>query len=89
MKKIITKIAGAILLVTITFFGINLSYQKKSISGELANVTIVSLGIQAQAYCNEAGFGQINNGLCTGMSNDPTARCLPPADIFAKGECMR
>jgi len=56
--------------------GISVSREKVQVAGETTDVTLVSLGTQAKAYCNEATFGsEVNNGRCTGMHNDAASRC--------------
>ncbi|MCS3732317.1 hypothetical protein [Mucilaginibacter dorajii] len=70
----------------VSYFGFTITNQVQKVAGEKVNVSLISLSSTAQAYCNEAGKGDHNNGLCTGHFEDPTTRCLEPLDP-SKSEC--
>ena len=75
MKKILRCFATAFVAI-IVFLGINLSHRKIIISGEHANITLVSLGTQAQAYCNELTGPEVADGVCVGRPDDINTRCM-------------
>ena len=75
MKQVL-KFSFAAVIATLAFLGVNFSSQKVAIAGNLASVTLLSLGTEAQAYCNEATYWpETNNGSCTGAANDANSRC--------------
>ena len=76
MKKQIIKCMAGLLIGTATFLGVNYSSREVTISAEKAKVTLLTLGSQAKAYCNEATYWpEVNNGTCSGLANDPNSRC--------------
>jgi hypothetical protein len=89
------KIKKAFKLVVVCFvfcasyLGVTYSTRYKKVAGERINVSLISLGNQASAYCSEA-TGQFpnNTGLCTGQFYDPTTRCLLPIDPNS-ANCLR
>lgn len=90
MNKIITKIAGTTFFALVLVLGIRLSTQQVNILSETASVTVLSLGFEAQAYCNDTPIGtEIKNGVCSGTANQPDSRCLGGAIGTTKFDCVR
>lgn len=76
MKKFL-KIGVICFAFALSFIGVSYSVQTKKIAGVTANVSLLSLGTQAQAYCiAEGGTHNTKNGGCTGSFDDPTTRCM-------------
>ncbi|GAA3989964.1 hypothetical protein [Mucilaginibacter dorajii] len=62
---------------TISFLGINYSSKEMKLAGKKITISTISLGNQAQAYCNEAMYpGEVNNGKCSGQSFEAESRCF-------------
>lgn len=86
MKTNFMKIAAVTAVFAASYLGVNSTTQTRKIAGRNINVSVVSLGTTARAYCNEAA-DKHNNGLCTGFFEDPTTRCLEPANPLGSLEC--
>lgn len=79
MKQKVNKLLVAAAFFSVTFLGISVSRQHVNIAGETASVTLVSLGEQAKAYCNEATPSEgFDDGKCSGLHNSADSRCLIP-----------
>jgi hypothetical protein len=89
MKKYTIRTIVFAAVFTVSYLGISISRQQVKVAGETSDVTLVTLGMQAKAYCNEAGVGEgYNDGKCTGAHNDSDTRCLLPA-IGVEKNCKR
>lgn len=61
----------------ISYFGFTGSKRTMKIAGEQITSVNVSIGLQAQAYCNEAMYpGEVNNGKCSGLDFESASRCF-------------
>lgn len=87
MKKTVLKSSFYIAIVISFTIGISFSNKQVSFSGEKASVTILSLGSEAKAYCNEATYWpEVNDGKCDGAANVPNSRCQVAA---SNTDCTR
>jgi hypothetical protein len=58
------------------YFGLTISPKKSLEENRSSFSSLVSLGMQVQAYCNEAPVGNFyNDGKCSGTHNEPLSRC--------------
>ncbi len=64
-------------LFVVLFLGVRVSKRTTRVVNERHDVTEISIGKQAKAYCNEAILPfEINNAHCSGTHNNPDSRCL-------------
>jgi hypothetical protein len=74
--KQILKFCGTALVFSVAYLGFSYSNHTKQVAGERLSVSLFSVGLKAQAYCNEALYvGEVNSGYCNGPANNPTSRC--------------
>lgn len=65
-----------LIIFGISMVGFTFTTSTKKIGGENVNVSLLTLGTKALAYCNEATYSnEMSNGICTGVFNDPTTTC--------------
>jgi hypothetical protein len=89
MKKNVNKLLVAAGFFSVAFLGISVSRLHVNVAGETASVTMVSLGTQVKAYCNEATPSEgFNDGKCSGAHNSADSRCLVPNNDVPKN-CKR
>jgi hypothetical protein len=89
MKKRSIQAVGFALVFIASYLGISVSRTNVKIGGETSSVTLVELGTQAKAYCNESQPGEpMNDGKCTGAHNDASTRCLQ-ANSGVPLNCLR
>lgn len=89
MKKYTVRSIGFAVVFITSYLGVSFSRTNVKIAGETSSVTLISLGTQAKAYCNESQPGEpLNDGKCTGMFNDPSTRCLN-ANPGVPENCLR
>jgi hypothetical protein len=70
--------AGSAFLIA--FMGFYITSKSQKVANETVNTSMVSVGFQSQAYCNEARYkGETNDGKCTGSVGDPASRCTSTA----------
>lgn len=63
-----------------SYLGIHISTASRRIANANVNVAMLSIGNQAQAYCNEARYkNETNNGKCSGTDSFPESRCTSSA----------
>lgn len=76
MKKTL-KIVTVVCVFAFSYVGVTYSVHTRTLGGKQVNVTLLSLGTQAQAYCNERWYpGEQNDGYCSGTANDEKSRCF-------------
>lgn len=76
MKKVIKTAIIAIAFMA-SYLGFTQTKQTRTVAGEKINISTMSLGSTASAYCNEAMFAwEVNAGVCTAAMNQPAAECL-------------
>jgi hypothetical protein len=89
MKMNVNKLLAAAGFFSVAFLGISVSRLPVNVAGETESVTMISLGNQAKAYCNEATSSEgFNDGKCSGTHNSPDSRCLVPLYEVPK-DCKR
>jgi hypothetical protein len=89
MQKNLGKMLMIAIVFSATFLGFSLSRNTVNVAGETADVTVISLGMQAKAYCNEGTFPEgPNDGKCSGTHNQPDSRCFQ-AIIGVQKDCKR
>lgn len=76
MKMKFLKIAVLSAVFAVSCIGITVNSSNKKIGGEVVKVSLLTLGTQAQAYCNEPRYsGEWYSGKCDGAFNDQMSRC--------------
>lgn len=79
MKNTIKPICVSAVLV-ISFMRVYVNSYHKRIANETVNTSIMSIGQQSEAYCNEARYkNETNNGKCSGNASAPESRCTSSA----------
>ncbi|GAA3989969.1 hypothetical protein [Mucilaginibacter dorajii] len=68
------------LVFTVSYLGVTVVNKTQKVANERISVSLLTVGNQAQAYCNEARYkNESNNGKCSGTASFPESRCTASA----------
>ncbi len=77
MKRVFYRLFVLSMVFFISFIGVRQSSKNIQLGTVKSTITIISLGNEAKAYCNEATRpGEVNTGRCTGAFDQWDTRCL-------------